>query len=166
MTAVGIAVGYAGARFEESLELAAAAEAAGLDVVAVGDASADNFALLGAVAARTTRIRLISSIATWTRTPVTTALASKTVANLCDGRYVLGIGPMPRSWAEDWHGVDYAHPLERMRDFVAAVRAAWRAEPAQPVTHEGPFYRLRAFPGHPGRARTRSTSTWPPRARA
>jgi alkanesulfonate monooxygenase SsuD/methylene tetrahydromethanopterin reductase-like flavin-dependent oxidoreductase (luciferase family) len=150
MTAVGIAVGYAGVAFEESLELASAAEAAGLDMVAVGDASADNFVLLGAIAARTARIRLQSSIATWTRTPVSTALASKTVANLSGGRYALGLGPMPRSWAEDWHGIDYARPLERMRDFVAALRAAWRADPAAPATHSGPFYQLRAFPGHPG----------------
>jgi alkanesulfonate monooxygenase SsuD/methylene tetrahydromethanopterin reductase-like flavin-dependent oxidoreductase (luciferase family) len=150
VTGVGIAVGYAGAPFEESLELAAAAEAAGLDLVAVGDASADTFALLGAIAARTSRIGLFSSIATWTRTPVTTALASKTVSNLSSGRYHLGLGPMPRAWAEDWHGIDYSRPVERMRDFVAALRAAWRADPAAPVDHDGPYYGLRAFPGHPG----------------
>jgi alkanesulfonate monooxygenase SsuD/methylene tetrahydromethanopterin reductase-like flavin-dependent oxidoreductase (luciferase family) len=150
VTDVGIAVGFAGAPFEQSLELAAAAEAAGLDLVAVGDASADNFTLLGAIAARTSRIGLVSSIATWTRTPVTTALASKTVSNLSDGRYRLGLGPMPRAWAEDWHGIDYSHPVERMRDYVATLRAAWRADPSAPIDHAGPFYSIRAFPGHPG----------------
>ncbi len=150
VTDIGIAVGFAGAPFEESLELAAMAEAAGLDLVAVGDATADSFVLLGAIAARTSRIGLVSSIATWTRTPVTTALASKTVSNLSGGRYRLGLGPMPRAWAEDWHGIDYSRPLARMRDFVAALRAAWRADPTAPADHAGPFYSLRAFPGHPG----------------
>ena len=150
MLTVGIAVGVPGAPFEESVKLAEAAEAAGLGLVAVGDASADTFALLGAIAARTNQVQLVSSIATWTRTPVTMALASKTVSNLAEGRYSLGLGPMPRSWAEDWHGLDYARPVERMRDFVATLRAAWAADPASPAEHSGPYFRLSGFPGHPG----------------
>jgi alkanesulfonate monooxygenase SsuD/methylene tetrahydromethanopterin reductase-like flavin-dependent oxidoreductase (luciferase family) len=147
---VGVAVGYAGAPFTESVELAEAADAAGLDFVAVGDASADTFALLGAIAVRTRRTALLSGIATWSRTPVTTALAGKTVSNLCDGRYRLGVGPMPRHWAEDWHGLGFARPVERMRDFIMALRAALAARPEAPAQHAGRYFPVRNFPGHPG----------------
>ena len=148
--AIGVGLGYPGTSFAESVSLARAADDAGLDLVAVGDASADNFALLGAIAAHTERLGLVSAIATWTRTPVTTALASKTVSNLASGRYRLGLGPMPRAWAQDWHGMEYSRPVDRMRDFVAAVRAAWNADMSHPADHDGPYYRIRGFPGHPG----------------
>src|SRR5262249_34442267 len=82
-------------------------------------------------------------------TPVTTALAAATVAELSGGRYRLGIGAMPRAWSEEWHDVDYSRPVERMRDYVAAIRTAWRQRPGAPVSHAGPFYRFRHYARDP-----------------
>lgn len=146
---IGVAVGHAGAPFSESLELARAAEAAGLDAVCVGDANVETFSAAAALATVTSRITLVSGIATWTRTPVTTAHAAKTIANISGGRYRLGLGPMPKAWSEEWHGIDYARPVERMRDYVGAVRAALAATPESPRTHAGPFYSFTGFTGKP-----------------
>ena len=120
---VGLSVGHASEAFEASVQLAEDAERAGLDFVSVGDAGADCFTLLGAIAARTTGLGLMSGIATWSRSPLTMAQAAKTVNNLCGGRFLLGIGPMPRTWATQWHGLAYDPVVSRMRDYVTTVRA-------------------------------------------
>jgi alkanesulfonate monooxygenase SsuD/methylene tetrahydromethanopterin reductase-like flavin-dependent oxidoreductase (luciferase family) len=130
---------------EESIELARAAEEAGFAAIGVGDAVADTLVVLGALARETSRIELHATIANWSRTPVTTALAATTLAELTRGRFRLGLGAMPRRWSEDWHGIDYAAPVARMRDYVTAIRDALRAQPGQPVDHEGRFYRFRAY---------------------
>ena len=153
--AVGLALGQPAMPLVESLALAERAEAAGFGSVGAGDAMADSFSLIGALAARTTRVELFTSVAGWTRTPVTTALAAVTAAELSGARFRLGLGPMPQAWSEDWHGVDYARPVERMREFVAAVRAATTSSLATPASFDGDIYsysgytRLSPTPGAP-----------------
>lgn len=132
-------------RFVEEVPVAAAAERAGFTRITVGDNMTDAFAMCGTFAAVTGTAELHTSIVNWTRTPATTALASSTIANLTGGRFVLGLGAMPKHWSEDHHGVDYAHPVARMRDYIAAIRACWSAKPGQPVDHTGDFYRLRGY---------------------
>src|SRR5262249_34118924 len=122
--AVGIAVGHPGVPLSDALDLAVAAEDAGLGLVAAGEAFGENFSLMGALAASTQRVELFTSIVGRTRTPVTTALAAATLQELSGGRYRLGLGSMPREWSEGWHGVAYDRLVERMRDYVAAVRTA------------------------------------------
>ena len=146
---IGVALGHAGAPVAESLDLARQAEAAGLAAVAIGDANVETLVTAAALATVTSRVTIVTGIATWTRTPVTTAHAAKTIQNLAGGRYRLGLGPMPKAWSEEWHGIDYARPVERMRDYVGAIRAALAATPEAPRDHEGPFYAFRGFTGKP-----------------
>jgi alkanesulfonate monooxygenase SsuD/methylene tetrahydromethanopterin reductase-like flavin-dependent oxidoreductase (luciferase family) len=141
---IGIVVGYAGAPFADSIALAERAEEAGLAFVALGDANFETLAGMGALAARTSRVELFSAIATWTRTPITAAHAAATLADISGGRYRLGLGAMPRNRSERWHGIPYGQPVERMRDYVAAIRAALAGE----ESHDGPYYAYSDFPGH------------------
>ena len=143
--AIGLALGQPATPLAESLALAERAEAAGFGMLGVGDAMADSFTLAGALAARTTQVELFTSVAGWTRTPVATALAAVTAAEVSGGRFRLGLGPMPRVWSEEWHGVDYTRPVERMREFVASVRAATRSSIATPVSFEGEMYSYRGY---------------------
>ena len=140
---LGISVGPTGLTVAETVELAEAAEAAGLDMVGCGDGSVENFALMGAIASATSAVELVSCALTWARTPVTMAAGARTIADLSHGRYRCGIGTMPRAWSEGWHGIDYARPVERMRDYIAATRVALAARPGTPVSHRGSHYRLR-----------------------
>lgn len=146
---IGLSIGHASEPFEASIQLAEDAERAGLDFISVGDAGADCFALLGAVAARTSRLALMSGIATWSRSPLTMAQAAKTVSNLCGGRFLLGIGPMPRTWATQWHGLPYDPVVARMREYVTTVRACLDARADRPVTRTGPYFPVAGYPGHP-----------------
>ena len=143
--AVGFAVGHPGVSLPACVELAVAGDNAGLHAVGAGDGFIESFSILGAIAARTQRIRVLSTVATWTRTPVTTAVGAATLDELSGGRFGLGLGTMPKEWSEGWHDVSYERPVERMRDFVATIRACWAASPEAPLTREGTHYRVRGF---------------------
>ncbi|GAA1391313.1 LLM class flavin-dependent oxidoreductase [Pseudonocardia kongjuensis] len=137
---LGLALGRASARFADQLELARRAEEAGFDLVSVGDNGVETFAMAGALAAATSRIRLASSIAGWSRSPATMAHAASTVQNLSDGRFVLGIGATPKAWVRDWHGMEFDPVLPRMREYLTALHACLRATPERPTAVDGRYY--------------------------
>ena len=143
--ALGLAVGRPRIPLSEALALAEDAERAGFGIIGAGEGFFDSFSLVGALTQRTRTAEVMTTVATWTRTPLTTALALATLADLSAGRYRAGFGAMPPEWSERWHGIDASRPVERMRDFVMAVRALLQAEPGRAVDHEGPFYRVRGY---------------------
>ena len=140
-------LGFPGVHPQDMPMLAREAEDAGFYSVSIGDGEGvgDTFVSLSAMAAVTKRVRLISSIATWARTPVTTARACRTINLLSEGRYIFGLGSMPRNWNEDHHGIPGATPIARMREFVELLRILWQATPDEPVNFEGRFYRVVNF---------------------
>jgi alkanesulfonate monooxygenase SsuD/methylene tetrahydromethanopterin reductase-like flavin-dependent oxidoreductase (luciferase family) len=99
------------------------AERAGLDAVGVGEfASTDAFALAAAIAASTERIRIETSIVTAvSRSAALMGMAAATVADLSNGRFVLGIGAGTPVVAV-FHGTTLDHPLTRMRETLASLR--------------------------------------------
>ena len=101
--------------------------------------------MLSAAAVATRHIRLISSIATWTRTPLTTARAVRAVDLLSGGRYTLGLGSMPPHFNEDHHGIPYKAPMKRMAEYAELVRLLWEAAPGTPVSYEGSFYSVSGY---------------------
>lgn len=142
---VGISLNIRNISGQELLNLAREADEAGLYAIGEGDAGHDCFALLSAMAAVTRQIKLIAAIATWTRTPVTFARACRTVDVISGGRFVLGIGSMPPNFNEDYHGIPYKKPLERMREYIELTRILWKATPSSPVNYEGQFYQVKGF---------------------
>ena len=151
---IGISLDTRGLSAEDMLSLSREAEEAGLYAIAVGDAFHDTYALLSAMAMVTSRIRLISAVATWTRTPLTAARAVRTVDLLSGGRYSLGLGSMPPSFNENLHGIPYKAPLKRMSEYMELVRLLWEAQRGTSVDYEGSFYRVSGYrsvekpPGH------------------
>jgi 5,10-methylenetetrahydromethanopterin reductase len=143
--AIGLALGQPPAPLVDCLAIAERAEAAGFGILGVGDFLSDSFTFAGALAARTRQAELFTSIAGWTRSPVATAVAAVTAAELSDGRFRLGLGSMPQVWSEQWHDVDYTRPVERMREFVAAVRAAAGSSMGRPASFAGERYTFTDF---------------------
>lgn len=142
-----IVLGSYGMSMEDNLALAVEAEGAGLHALCVGDAEHDTFSLLSAFAAITRRIRLVSTVATWTRTPLTTVRAARTMDLLSGGRYVLGLGSMPPYFNEDLHGIPFKAPMQRMAEYLELIRLLWEASPDRPVTYEGRFFRVSGYTG-------------------
>ncbi|MCU1659882.1 MAG: class F420-dependent oxidoreductase [Pseudonocardiales bacterium] len=111
-------------------DLAAAADRGGLDGIQVGElAGTEIFALVAAMAAVTDRIRLETAVvSTLTRSPALLAMGAATLAELSDGRFVLGLGagsPIVASW----HGKSfYDKPCTAVTDVARDVRAALAGE--------------------------------------
>ncbi|GAA3368904.1 LLM class F420-dependent oxidoreductase [Streptomyces sannanensis] len=117
------------------------AERLGFDVAAAPEGfRSDAISVLGWVAARTSRIGLLSTVIQIpARTPVAMALAAATLDGLSGGRFRLGLGISNGHVTEGWHGAPFARPLARTREYVDVVR---RTLAQEPVTYEGRHYAL------------------------
>ncbi|AYF76697.1 LLM class flavin-dependent oxidoreductase [Nocardia yunnanensis] len=106
------------------------AEALGLDICWVAEAwGSDAPSVLGYLAAHTERILLGSGIIQiGTRTPVAIAQAALTLAELSQGRFLLGLGASGPQVMEGLHGVAFARALTRMRETITVIRQAWAGE--------------------------------------
>lgn len=83
------------------------------------------FTLLGLLAAETSEIRLGTSIVgIWGHDPQTTRMAAMTLHEATAGRLVLGLGVSHQHLAEKLRGHTFDRPLTRMREYLAAYRAA------------------------------------------
>ena len=82
------------------------------------------------------------------RTPAMTAMTAATLDTLSDGRFHLGLGVSGPQVSEGWHGVRFAAPLARTREYVEIVRMALRREQ---VTYAGEHFTL-PLPDGPGKA--------------
>ena len=80
------------------------------------------------------------------RTPAMTAMTAATLDTLSDGRFHLGLGVSGPQVSEGWHGVRFAAPLARTREYVEIVRMALRREQ---VRYAGEHFTL-PLPDGPG----------------
>lgn len=127
----------------------AALEAAGLDVVWVGEGYGfDSPTLMGYLAARTSTVEIGSAILNvYSRTPTLLAQTAAGLDTVSGGRAVIGLGASGPQVVEGWHGVPYARPVGRTKEVVEIMRAALRRER---VEHDGPSVAV-PLPGSLGR---------------
>ncbi|MGH8862742.1 MAG: LLM class flavin-dependent oxidoreductase [Jatrophihabitantaceae bacterium] len=119
-----------GSGWRETVDFVLEAERLGLDVCWVAEAwGADAPSPLGYLAARTDRMLLGSGvIQVSTRSPVAVAMTALTLAQLSEGRFLLGLGSSGPQVIEGLHGESFAKPLTRMRETIEVIRAACRGE--------------------------------------
>jgi alkanesulfonate monooxygenase SsuD/methylene tetrahydromethanopterin reductase-like flavin-dependent oxidoreductase (luciferase family) len=127
---------------QEIVAYGKAVEAAGFDTVWLSEAWRDSLVCLTAIAAITTTVGLGSNITQWTRSLPNLDLASGDLQELSNGRFKLGLGPMPKDWNEEWHGIAYEKPVRRMREYVTALRAMRAASFANPVSFHGEVFNV------------------------
>jgi probable F420-dependent oxidoreductase len=145
MPSVGIEV--QGAPVRAMGDIAAAADAAGLDSVWAPELYNRSATIAVAeMANRTERILVGTGIAYGVgRSPLTLAAEARDLDELADGRFVLGVGNGTRRMISDWHGLDPEAPAVRIEELVGLLRRLWRQHRA-PVDHDGRFYRLHLKP--------------------
>jgi probable F420-dependent oxidoreductase len=112
----------------------------------------DSFALGGAIATATSRVTLGTAIVpAYNRTPAVLAMSAATLADLSQGRFVLGLGSSSHAIIEDWNGLDFELPLTRVRETVTVVRQALAGGKTgfQGKTLRSRGFRLGNPPAHP-----------------
>ena len=99
----------------------------------------DPFALLAILSGETTRLVLGTSIVNiWGRDAHATRMGAMTLSEATGGRFVLGLGVSHPHLAGKLRGHEYARPLSRMREYLAAYRAAIYRGPTAPGVPEPP----------------------------
>ena len=127
MSRVGVAFSHA-LNASEIVDCARLAESLGYESVWMAEGhGGDHFAVLAAVAAQTSRVRLgtcISSV--FVRSAPTIAMAAAVVDQLSGGRFVLGLGSSHKVQVEPEHGLPYGKPITRVRETAEVVRRLLR----------------------------------------
>ncbi|WIX99748.1 LLM class F420-dependent oxidoreductase [Amycolatopsis mongoliensis] len=148
---LGLNLGYWGSGNDPaSLALAKQADERGYAVVWAAEAyGSDAVTVLTWIAAQTSRIDVGAAVLQIpARTPAMTAMTAATLDTLSGGRFRLGLGVSGPQVSEGWHGVRFASPLERTREYAEIVRKALRRER---LAHEGEHFTL-PLPDGPGKA--------------
>ena len=88
-----------------------------------GGAGGDALTVASAVAARTERILLGTSIVqTWSRHPVAAAQQTRAIADLAPGRFRLGVGPGHKQAMETTFGADFHAPLGHLTEYLKVLK--------------------------------------------
>jgi probable F420-dependent oxidoreductase len=128
----------------DTIEIAAAADAAGLDAAWTSEFN-DRSAIvaLAAMAQHTKTCRVGSAIAYAVgRSPLILANEARGIDELSGGRLVLGLGTGTKGMQIGWHGVsDPESPAVRLEELIPLLRRIWKLHEG-PVRHEGRFYSM------------------------
>jgi F420-dependent oxidoreductase-like protein len=139
---LGIMLGYATGRTALPLELVWEADRLGVYAVWAAEAyGSDAVTPLAWLGALTEQIRLGTAVMQIPgRTPANAAMTAMTLHQLSGGRFLMGLGVSGPQVVEGWHGVSYARPLTRTREYVEIVRAIFCRQGL--LRYEGQIYRL------------------------
>ncbi|WP_433233041.1 LLM class F420-dependent oxidoreductase [Micromonospora sp. CA-248260] len=149
---LGLSLGYqtAWSTPADHLALAQEADRLGYSVVWAAEAyGSDSPSMLAWMAGQTQRIDVGSAVMQIpARTPAVTAMTAATIDALSGGRFRLGLGVSGPQVSEGWHGVRFAKPLARTREYVDIVKLAVARKE---VAYAGEHYTL-PLPDGPGKA--------------
>ncbi|HET9517242.1 MAG TPA: LLM class flavin-dependent oxidoreductase, partial [Actinoplanes sp.] len=149
---LGLSLGYqtSWSTPADHLALAQEAERLGYSVVWAAEAyGSDAPSMLAWIAGQTSRIDIGSAVMQIpARTPAATAMTAATIDTLSGGRFRLGLGVSGPQVSEGWHGVRFAKPLARTREYVDIVKLALARKP---VAYDGAHFTL-PLPDGPGKA--------------
>jgi probable F420-dependent oxidoreductase len=125
-------------------EAARRAEALGFGGVMSPEIQNDPFVPLAIAATATERIRLGTAVAiAFPRSPMVVANIAYDLARNSHGRFVLGLGTQVKGHNERRFSVRWESPGPRLKEYVEALRAIWRAwEEKAPLRYEGKFYQF------------------------
>lgn len=124
------------------LHFASLAESAGADVVWTAEGWRDAFVPLTAIAGVAKQLRVGTAISQMARPPVLTALSALSLAELTNGKFILGVGTAPKIWNQNWHGIDVQKPVAQIREYIECVRSVLKATPSSPASFSGAYYKV------------------------
>jgi probable F420-dependent oxidoreductase len=112
------------------------------------ETQADVFLSSSIAVQRTGRIEVGTGIAVaFARSPMTVAIQANDLQLLSGGRFLLGLGSQIKPHITKRYSMPWSHPARRMREFILAVRAIWKAwESGGGLRFRGEFYKHTLMP--------------------
>jgi probable F420-dependent oxidoreductase len=129
------------------------AEDAGFESIWVAETARTAFIQAALTIRATERVTVGTAVAlAFPRSPATTAMTARDLAELSGGRFILGLGSQVKRVNEERFGVPFEHPAPKMGEYVEAVREVLGAFEGRKPQHDGRFYRITMapFPGASG----------------
>jgi len=127
----------------ETARLAESAASVGFDGFFVSETSHDPFVLLAAASQTATgSLDFGTAVAVaFPRSPMVMAMASWDLAR--ESKFMLGLGTQVSAHIRGRFSMEWGAPVERMRDYVAALRAIWAVwQGGGKLNYRGEFYRF------------------------
>jgi probable F420-dependent oxidoreductase len=118
-------------------------EARGYAGLWASEVAHDPFLPLLSAGQATDRLQVGTAIAVaFARSPMTLATTAYDLQRFTRGRFVLGLGTQVRAHVERRFSMPWSAPVDRMREYVAALRAIWAAwQDGTPLRFRGEHYR-------------------------
>ena len=123
---LGVTVPLPGFTVRTACDLARRAEELGYtDAWSAEVSGPDAFSVASAVGVSTASLRIGCAIApAFTRPPALIAMSALAASQASEGRFCLGLGASTPTIVENWMGVPFERPVQRMRETVAMVKSA------------------------------------------
>jgi probable F420-dependent oxidoreductase len=135
-----------GLPLRQAAQLARDAEAAGFTGVVVTEGGRTAY-LTCAAMTLAAQLELSTGIAVaFPRSPMVTAQVAWELQEASGGRFRLGLGSQVRAHVERRYGVAFDPPGPRLREYVLALKACFRAFRGEPLAFDGRFWRLSLLP--------------------
>ncbi|MEE9279327.1 MAG: TIGR03617 family F420-dependent LLM class oxidoreductase [Myxococcota bacterium] len=123
--------------------LARDVESAGFSGITFTEGGRTAYLSVAAAALATERLEFTTGIAVaFPRSPMVTAQIAWELQEASQGRFRLGLGTQVRAHITRRYGVEFDPPGPRMRDYIVALRAIFKAFQGERLDHHGPYYDL------------------------
>ena len=139
-----------GGDIRELADLARMVEDSGFESVWVAETARSAYVQAAVVCGATSTVRVGTNIAlAFPRSPTITAMTARDLAELSEGRFILGLGTQVKRVNEERFSVPFEHPAPKIAEAVEVVRQVWGSFGGTPPDHRGRFYSvtMAPFPG-------------------
>ena len=139
---LGIIAGYSGRKLSIPMDSIHQAESLGYDSIWTSEAyGSDAITPAAWILAQTTKIKVGTAIMQMpARTPTMAAMTAMTLAQLSEGRFIVGLGASGPQVVEGWHGERYGRPVTRLKEYTEVMKQVFAREGA--LTYEGKEYQM------------------------
>lgn len=137
----------AGTRMTEAGELARQVRDDGWSGIAFAESGRTAYLSCGAAALAVPELEYTTAVAlAFPRSPMTTAGIAWELAEACEGRFTLGLGSQVRAHIERRYSAAFDPPGPRLREYVLALRAIFRAfQGIEKLDFHGEYYTFTLF---------------------
>jgi probable F420-dependent oxidoreductase len=133
----------AATHMNDAAAIARTVEAIGFAGLWSGETRHNAYLPLVIAAQQSERIELGTAVAlAFPRSPMVTAQIAWDLQAFSRGRFILGLGTQVRAHIEQRFGMPWGPPLDKIRDYIQALRAIWNTfQTGAPLEYRGRFYK-------------------------